>query len=140
MLLYSHLSRPLSRRPGPQRTINSSQPLGLIAPLTQLLLRARCLREAEVGILLCIISYYIHVLPIIGALHVMNRLVGEIASHQPPLLLPGEDAPPLLHLLKCHMNILGNLFVQCVIAISISGEVLRSADSVLLIRDVIQQR
>ena len=68
----------------------------------------------------------------------MNRLVGEIASHQPPLLLPGEDAPPLLPLLKCHMDILGTLFVQCVIAIS--GEVLRSADSVLLIRDVIQQR
>ena len=68
----------------------------------------------------------------------MDRLIGEIASHQPPLLLPGRDAHPLLHLLKCHMNILGNTSVQCVIAIS--GEVLRSADSVLLVRDAIQQR
>ena len=68
----------------------------------------------------------------------MGRLVGEISSHQPPLLLPGASAPPLLHLLKCHMGILGTLLVQGVIAVS--GEVLRSADSVLLIRDIIQKR
>ena len=68
----------------------------------------------------------------------MGRLVGEISSHQPPLLLPGASAPPLLHLLKCHMGVLGTLLVQDVIAVL--GEVLRSADSVLLIRDIIQQR
>ena len=68
----------------------------------------------------------------------MGRLVGEISSFQPPLLLPGASAPPLLHLLKCHMGVLGTLLVQDVIAVL--GEVLRSADSVLLIRDIIQQR
>ena len=56
----------------------------------------------------------------------LDRLLGDISSHSPPLLLPGPSATPLLRLLKGHANILAG--------------VLRSADYLLLIRDEILKR